>query len=110
MAERVKHQLVVSPVPLRRKVKEASDASRRMSKTLPRGLGGSTTSSQGSADCDVYGLYGDLMNCREGSEDASGYVHISFVWGPFSHSIFLEVTYGQFCFSFAAGRRVLGSS
>jgi len=48
-----------------------TDAAKRMSKTLPRGLGGSTTSSQGSADCDVYGLYGDLMNCKESADDST---------------------------------------
>lgn len=60
-----------SPPMLRRKRSKEKD--HRGSKTLPRGLGcrggflsSSVTSSQSSGEnCDVYGLYGDLMNVKD---------------------------------------------
>ena len=56
-----------SPIMLRKKkaVKESENL-RRMSKTLPRGIFSSSSSSQSSNEaCDVYGLYGELMNCKD---------------------------------------------
>lgn len=52
-----------SPVILRRKPRDAQQHMRRLSKTLPRGLGLGTLA--GSQECDVYGLYGDLLNVHE---------------------------------------------
>lgn len=77
MPQRVKTQLVQSPVVLRRRRTKDSAELSRMSKTLPRGLGAAgaftasihsnTSSSQGSehSGCDVYGLYGDLIFVKE---------------------------------------------
>lgn len=67
LAEKIKHQLIVSPVMLRKKKpSKESDPSRRMSKTLPRGIFSSSSSSQSSNEaCDVYGLYGELMYCKD---------------------------------------------
>ncbi|KAG0728402.1 Rho guanine nucleotide exchange factor 10 [Chionoecetes opilio] len=53
-----------SPVILRRKPRDAQQHMRRLSKTLPRGLGG-LGNLAGSQECDVYGLYGDLLNVHE---------------------------------------------
>ncbi|XP_063233431.1 rho guanine nucleotide exchange factor 10-like protein [Bacillus rossius redtenbacheri] len=77
-AARLRHHLTSSPLVVRRRRPKEPDAlSSRASKTLPRGLGllsASTTSSQGSGDaCDVYGLYGELMNVRDyEGEDSAG--------------------------------------
>ncbi|KAG8232965.1 hypothetical protein J437_LFUL013612, partial [Ladona fulva] len=50
-----------------------SVAGRRASKTLPRGLGGSAwAASSSSQDCDVYGLYGELMNVRDYEAEGEG--------------------------------------
>lgn len=67
LAEKIKHQLIVSPVMLRKKKpSKESDPTRRMSKTLPRGIFSSSSSSQSSNEaCDVYGLYGELMYCKD---------------------------------------------
>lgn len=77
MTQRLKAQLVQSPVVLRRRRTKDSAELSRMSKTLPRGLGAAgaftasihsnTSSSQGSdqSGCDVYGLYGDLIFVKE---------------------------------------------
>lgn len=77
MSQRLKAQLVHSPVVLRRRRTKDSAELSRMSKTLPRGLGAAgaftasihsnTSSSQGSehSGCDVYGLYGDLIFVKE---------------------------------------------
>lgn len=57
-------QQLSSPVILRRKPRDAHQQHvRRLSKTLPRGLGLGTLA--GSQECDVYGLYGDLLNVHE---------------------------------------------
>ncbi|XP_043483523.1 rho guanine nucleotide exchange factor 10-like protein isoform X1 [Leptopilina heterotoma] len=76
---KLRHQLAESPVMLRRK---RGKSEFRGSKTLPRGLGSSggsflsnsTSSSQSSGEnCDVYGLYGDLMYCKDyDNENPSG--------------------------------------
>ncbi|KAL7293203.1 hypothetical protein TKK_0013347 [Trichogramma kaykai] len=66
-----KQQLANSPVMSRRKRSKENEY--RGSKTLPRGLGcgggflsSSMSSSQSSGEnCDVYGLYGDLMNLKD---------------------------------------------
>ncbi|KAL0127438.1 hypothetical protein PUN28_005618 [Cardiocondyla obscurior] len=68
---KLKQQLTGSPVMLRRKRSKEYDC--RGSKTLPRGLGAgcgflssSFSSSQSSGEnCDVYGLYGDLMYVKD---------------------------------------------
>jgi Rho guanine nucleotide exchange factor 10 len=65
-APRLRHQLS-SPVVLRRRAPR-DDGSRRASKTLPRGA---FSALGGSQDCDVYGLYGELMNVRDYEEDGS---------------------------------------
>lgn len=56
-------QQLSSPVILRRKPRDTQQHVRRLSKTLPRGLGLGTLT--GSQECDVYGLYGDLLNVHE---------------------------------------------
>ncbi|XP_042205162.1 rho guanine nucleotide exchange factor 10-like isoform X3 [Homarus americanus] len=56
-------QQLSSPVILRRKPRDTQQHMRRLSKTLPRGLGLGTLA--GSQECDVYGLYGDLLNVHE---------------------------------------------
>ncbi|KAK3857916.1 hypothetical protein Pcinc_035865 [Petrolisthes cinctipes] len=56
-------QQLSSPVILRRKPRDTQQHVRRLSKTLPRGLGLGTLA--GSQECDVYGLYGDLLNVHE---------------------------------------------
>ncbi|KAF4520916.1 hypothetical protein B566_EDAN014411 [Ephemera danica] len=66
-APRLRHQLS-SPVVIRRRAPRNEDISRRASKTLPRGAFSALGCSQ---DCDVYGLYGDLMNVRDYEEDGS---------------------------------------
>ncbi|CAL4059365.1 unnamed protein product, partial [Meganyctiphanes norvegica] len=56
-------QQLSSPVILRRKPRDHQQHARRLSKTLPRGLGlGALANSQ---ECDVYGLYGDLLNVHD---------------------------------------------
>lgn len=61
-------QQLSSPVILRRKPRESHQQHvRRLSKTLPRGLGLGTLA--GSQECDVYGLYGDLLNVHEYEDD-----------------------------------------
>ena len=68
---KLRHQLAESPVMLRRKRSKENEF--RGSKTLPRGLGcsggflsSSTSSSQSSGEnCDVYGLYGELMYVKD---------------------------------------------
>ncbi|XP_046596842.1 rho guanine nucleotide exchange factor 10-like protein isoform X1 [Neodiprion lecontei] len=74
-----KQQLTSSPVMLRRKRSKENEY--RGSKTLPRGLGcggcllsSSITSSQSSGEnCDVYGLYGELMYVKDyENENSSG--------------------------------------
>ncbi|XP_018354928.1 PREDICTED: rho guanine nucleotide exchange factor 10-like isoform X3 [Trachymyrmex septentrionalis] len=68
---KLKQQLTGSPVMLRRKRSKEYDC--RGSKTLPRGLGtgcgflsSSFSSSQSSGEnCDVYGLYGELMYVKD---------------------------------------------
>ncbi|XP_043283373.1 rho guanine nucleotide exchange factor 10-like protein isoform X2 [Venturia canescens] len=76
---KLKQQLAGSPVMLRRKRSKENDY--RGSKTLPRGLGcgggflsTSITSSQSSGEnCDVYGLYGELMYVKDyENENSSG--------------------------------------
>ncbi|KAK6618460.1 hypothetical protein RUM43_013653 [Polyplax serrata] len=72
--EKSKQTPVASPVMLRKKkVAKETDSVRRMSKTLPRGIFSSSSSSQSSNEaCDVYGLYGELMNCKDfENEEAS---------------------------------------
>ncbi|XP_033214996.1 rho guanine nucleotide exchange factor 10-like isoform X2 [Belonocnema kinseyi] len=69
---KLRHQLAESPVMLRRKLR-SRESEFRGSKTLPRGLGctggflsSSTSSSQSSGEnCDVYGLYGELMYVKD---------------------------------------------
>ncbi|KAG4078905.1 hypothetical protein HA402_007455 [Bradysia odoriphaga] len=67
-------QLDVSPVMLRRRrFKDSKDAGHsidvsRLSKTLPRGIGGTRVISSEFSEqsgCDVYGLYGDLIYVKE---------------------------------------------
>lgn len=68
---KLKQQLTGSPVMLRRK--RSKEYEYRGSKTLPRGLGAgcgflssSMSSSQSSGEnCDVYGLYGELMYVKD---------------------------------------------
>lgn len=68
---KLKQQLTSSPVMLRRKRSKEYEC--RGSKTLPRGLGAgcgflssSMSSSQSSGEnCDVYGLYGELMYVKD---------------------------------------------
>ncbi|EFN83799.1 rho guanine nucleotide exchange factor 10-like protein isoform X2 [Harpegnathos saltator] len=68
---KLKQQLASSPVMLRRK--RSKEYEYRGSKTLPRGLGAgcgflssSMSSSQSSGEnCDVYGLYGELMYVKD---------------------------------------------
>ncbi|XP_020300567.1 rho guanine nucleotide exchange factor 10 isoform X4 [Pseudomyrmex gracilis] len=68
---KLKQQLTSSPVMLRRKRSKEYEC--RGSKTLPRGLGtgcgflsSSMSSSQSSGEnCDVYGLYGELMYVKD---------------------------------------------
>lgn len=83
--DKLKQQLAGSPVALRRKRNKENDY--RGSKTLPRGFGGgiisnnsgaagllstSITSSQSSGEnCDVYGLYGELMYVKDYENDTS---------------------------------------
>ena len=76
---KLKQQLSGSPVLLRRKRSKENEY--RGSKTLPRGLGcgggllsTSITSSQSSGEnCDVYGLYGELMYVKDyENENSSG--------------------------------------
>ncbi|XP_012251368.2 rho guanine nucleotide exchange factor 10 isoform X2 [Athalia rosae] len=76
---KLKQQLTSSPVMLRRKRSKENEY--RGSKTLPRGLGcggcllsSSITSSQSSGEnCDVYGLYGELMYVKDyENENSSG--------------------------------------
>ncbi|XP_076046549.1 uncharacterized protein LOC143028404 isoform X2 [Oratosquilla oratoria] len=60
---KLQHQLS-SPVILRRKTRDMTYSQvRRLSKTLPRGLGAGLLGS--SQDCNVYGLYGDLLNVQD---------------------------------------------
>ncbi|XP_015110242.1 rho guanine nucleotide exchange factor 10-like protein isoform X2 [Diachasma alloeum] len=78
--DKLKLQLAGSPVALRRK--KARESEYRGSKTLPRGWGGnfsaqgaflgnSLSNSSGSSgeNCDVYGLYGELMYPRDYEND-----------------------------------------
>lgn len=80
--DKIKQQFTGSPVALRRKRNKENDY--RGSKTLPRGFGGilsantsaggllstSIASSQSSGEnCDVYGLYGELMYVKEDYEN-----------------------------------------
>lgn len=76
---KLKQQLAGSPIMLRRKRSKENEY--RGSKTLPRGLGcgggllsSSITSSQSSGEnCDVYGLYGELMYVKDyENENSSG--------------------------------------
>lgn len=76
---KLKQQLAASPVMLRRKRSKEYEC--RGSKTLPRGLGAgcgffstSISSSQSSGEnCDVYGLYGELMYVKDyENENSSG--------------------------------------
>lgn len=76
---KLRQQLAGSPVMLRRKRSKENEY--RGSKTLPRGLGcgggllsTSITSSQSSGEnCDVYGLYGELMYVKDyENENSSG--------------------------------------
>lgn len=76
---KLKQQLAGSPVMLRRKRSKEYEC--RGSKTLPRGLGAgcgflssSMSSSQSSGEnCDVYGLYGELMYVKDyENENSSG--------------------------------------
>lgn len=76
---KLKQQLAGSPVMLRRK--RSKEYEYRGSKTLPRGLGAgcgflssSMSSSQSSGEnCDVYGLYGELMYVKDyENENSSG--------------------------------------
>lgn len=69
-APRLRHQLS-SPVVLRRRTPREDAAARRASKTLPRGAFSALSALGGSQDCDVYGLYGDLMNVRDYEEDGT---------------------------------------
>lgn len=62
----------LSPIVVRRRRSREAEIPFRGAKTLPRGLGcgggflsSSTTSSTSGDTCDVYGLYGELMYCRE---------------------------------------------
>ncbi|XP_057322229.1 uncharacterized protein LOC130665714 isoform X1 [Microplitis mediator] len=83
--DKLKQQLAGSPVALRRKRNKENDF--RASKTLPRGFGGgllsnnpsatallsnSIASSQSSGEnCDVYGLYGELMYVKDYENDTN---------------------------------------
>ncbi|XP_031840329.1 rho guanine nucleotide exchange factor 10-like protein isoform X1 [Nomia melanderi] len=76
---KLKQQLASSPVMLRRK--RSKEYEYRGSKTLPRGLGSgggflssSMSGSQSSGEnCDVYGLYGELMYVKDyENENSSG--------------------------------------
>ncbi|XP_015598354.1 rho guanine nucleotide exchange factor 10 isoform X2 [Cephus cinctus] len=76
---KLRQQLAASPVLLRRKRSKENEY--RGSKTLPRGLGcgggllsSSISSSQSSGEnCDVYGLYGELMYVKDyENENGSG--------------------------------------
>ncbi|XP_034941800.1 rho guanine nucleotide exchange factor 10-like protein isoform X2 [Chelonus insularis] len=83
--DKLKQQLAGSPIALRRKRNKDNDF--RASKTLPRGFGGaiissnssppgllstSIASSQSSGEnCDVYGLYGELMYVKDYENDTS---------------------------------------
>ncbi|CAB3378777.1 Hypothetical predicted protein [Cloeon dipterum] len=62
---KLRHQLS-SPVVVRRRAPR-EDPGRRASKTLPRGAFSGLNTSQ---DCDVYGLYGELMNVRDYEEES----------------------------------------
>ncbi|XP_059475439.1 rho guanine nucleotide exchange factor 10-like protein [Neocloeon triangulifer] len=70
---KLKHQLS-SPVVIRRRVLR-EDPSRRASKTLPRGAFSGLNTSQ---DCDVYGLYGELMNIRDYEEESPSKTAVDF--------------------------------
>lgn len=74
LTDKAKQQLVPSPVMLRKKkaIKD-NEHGRRISKTLPRGIFSSSSSSQSSNEaCDVYGLYGELMNCKDFENEETG--------------------------------------
>jgi Rho guanine nucleotide exchange factor 10 len=72
-APKLRHQLS-SPVFIRRRAPR-EDPSRRASKTLPRGAFSGLNTSQ---DCDVYGLYGELMNVRDYEEDSPAKANADF--------------------------------
>ena len=65
---RLKQQLS-SPVILRRKPRESKEHNRRLSKTLPRGLGLGGIPFSGSQEYDIYGLCGDLLNVHDYEEE-----------------------------------------
>lgn len=71
LTSKVRAQLDNSPVMLRRRrFKDAGHSGdvSRLSKTLPRGIGGKRVLSSESSEqsgCDVYGLYGDLIYVKE---------------------------------------------
>ena len=58
-----------SPIITRRKPRDSKDHSRRLSKTLPRGLGLGALPFSGSQEYDIYGLCGDLLNVRDYEEE-----------------------------------------
>lgn len=87
---KLKQQLAGSPVMLRRK--RSKEYENRGSKTLPRGLGSgggflsnSMSGSQSSGEnCDVYGLYGELMYVKDyENENNSG---IDLIYEPLRRS------------------------
>ncbi|XP_017761572.1 PREDICTED: rho guanine nucleotide exchange factor 10-like protein isoform X2 [Eufriesea mexicana] len=87
---KLKQQLAGSPVMLRRK--RSKEYEYRGSKTLPRGLGSgggflssSMSGSQSSGEnCDVYGLYGELMYVKDyENENSSG---IDLIYEPLRRS------------------------
>lgn len=87
---KLKQQLASSPVMLRRK--RSKEYEYRGSKTLPRGLGSgggflssSMSGSQSSGEnCDVYGLYGELMYVKDyENENSSG---IDLIYEPLRRS------------------------
>lgn len=87
---KLKQQLASSPVMLRRK--RSKEYEYRGSKTLPRGLGSgggflssSMSGSQSSGEnCDVYGLYGELMYVKDyENENNSG---IDLIYEPLRRS------------------------
>ncbi|RXG61933.1 Rho guanine nucleotide exchange factor 10 [Armadillidium vulgare] len=63
-------QQLSSPIMVRRRSRESREQSRRLSKTLPRNVGGMALS--GSQECDVYGLCGALLNVQNYEEEAIG--------------------------------------
>lgn len=69
---RLRHRNSSPNMSQRRRARDHQTASRRTSKTLPRGFSlANANGDMSSLDCDVFGLYGELLNVRDYDCDSS---------------------------------------